>query len=191
PGWRPDLDFARGFDAAGFARDGSGWRAVRWKPFPGAFWPTNGSTDDVFVRLPEELRRDAAGLPSRAVYQTNLAILEAAIAADPDRPDAQLARTVEPIDERAGGIDLDRDGRLGTATVVVGLPERYAGSAGVRVLRAQYPLGTEFLHTVRYLDPDRPGFAAARMKELRYMRKTAVLGRAQIAAAHMATEAVD
>ena len=34
-----------------------------------------------------------------------------------------------------------------------------------------YPLGTELLHSVRYLDPESPTQMAARMKELRYMRK--------------------
>ncbi|HEY5951282.1 MAG TPA: hypothetical protein VIV40_37575, partial [Kofleriaceae bacterium] len=34
-----------------------------------------------------------------------------------------------------------------------------------------YPLGTELLHSVRYLDPDAPTQMATRMKELRYMRK--------------------
>ena len=32
---------------------GSDWRTVRYQPFPGAFWPTNGSTGDVFIRLPK------------------------------------------------------------------------------------------------------------------------------------------
>ena len=49
-GWVPDLDYRQGFDAEGFARDGSDWRAFRYKPFPGTFWPTNGSTDDVLIR---------------------------------------------------------------------------------------------------------------------------------------------
>jgi hypothetical protein len=84
PGYRPDLDLARGFDAEGFAVDGSGWRAVRYKPFPG-FWPSDGSTGDVFVRLPEAFRRDVDGRPSRTIYVENLAILEAAIASDPQR----------------------------------------------------------------------------------------------------------
>ena len=66
-GWVPDLDLARGFDAEGFARDGSGWRAVRYKPFLGTFWPTNGSTDDVYIRLPDAFRKDASGRPSREV----------------------------------------------------------------------------------------------------------------------------
>lgn len=84
PGYVPDLDLRAGFDSAGFARDGSGWRAIRYKPFPGMFWPTNGSTDDVFVRLPPPFRT-RGGAESRAVYEENLAILEAAIATAPHR----------------------------------------------------------------------------------------------------------
>ncbi|MDB5987720.1 MAG: hypothetical protein JWR16_2773, partial [Nevskia sp.] len=80
PAWRPDFDAVQGFDDAGFARDGSGWRAFRYKPFPGTFWPTNGSTDDVAIRLPAAFRNDAHGQPSRAVYQANLAIVEASVA---------------------------------------------------------------------------------------------------------------
>lgn len=72
PGYRPDLDYAQGFDARGFANDGSGWRALRYKPFPGQFWPTNGSADDVFVRLPPPFRQDAEGRPSQDVYAENL-----------------------------------------------------------------------------------------------------------------------
>jgi hypothetical protein len=34
-----------------------------------------------------------------------------------------------------------------------------------------YPGGTEFLHSVRYVDPDAPTLMATRMKELRYARK--------------------
>lgn len=84
PGFVPDLDLQAGFDEEGFARDGSGWRALRYKPFPGAFWPTNGSADDVFIRLPRGFRtRD--GAESREVYKANLAILEAAIATAPHR----------------------------------------------------------------------------------------------------------
>ena len=41
-GWKPDLDLMRGFGEDGFAVDGSGWRAFRYQPFPGTFWPTNG-----------------------------------------------------------------------------------------------------------------------------------------------------
>ena len=47
---------------------------------------TNGSTDDVFVRLPAAFQQTASGERSPAIYRTNLAILEAAIAANPDVP---------------------------------------------------------------------------------------------------------
>jgi len=174
PGYVPDLDLAAGFDEDGFARDGSGWRAVRYKPFPGTFWPTNGSTDDVFIRLPEAFRRDAGGRPSREVYRANLSVLEAALAADPRVVDASaLRRPVEPLDERAAGLDLDGDGELRQGVAEIrGLPRGYAGqAAGVKVRRYVYPRGTEMLHSVRYLDPDQPSGMAARMKELRYARK--------------------
>jgi hypothetical protein len=162
-GWRPDLDIPLGFDEEGFARDGSGWRAVRYKPFPGTFWPTNGSTDDVMIRLPADFRE------SRSLYKLNLAILEALIGAPPDAHE----RTVEPVDESPSGIDLDGDGRVGGTIVRIRLPvPRFAGAAGVRpVARYRYPQGTEFLHSVRYLDPDAPSLTSVRMKELRYMRK--------------------
>ncbi|WP_223635109.1 hypothetical protein [Corallococcus sp. EGB] len=173
-GWVPDLDLTRGFDAEGFARDGSGWRAVRYKPFLGTFWPTNGSTDDVYIRLPEAFRKDASGQPSREVYRINLAVLEAAMTVDPGLLDVKRAsRRVEPVDERVGGMDLDGDGVLSASVERVnGLPAHYAGSAAdVRVRRYTYPKGTEFLHTVRYVDPDAPSLLSTRMKELRYSRK--------------------
>ena len=172
-GWVPDLDYAQGFDAEGFARDGSDWRAFRYKPFPGTFWPTNGSTDDVLVRLPAPFRSDAAGQPSRAVYKANLAILEAAMAVPDTVPDAKLKRVIEPVDETAAGQDLDGDGKIGgTAIRIRGLPRHYAGAAAsVPVLRYDYPEGTEFLHSVRYLDPDAPDRMSARFKELRYAVK--------------------
>jgi hypothetical protein len=152
PGYVPDLDFEAGFDEAGFARDGSGWRAFRYKPFPGTFWPTNGSTDDVLVRLPAAFRADAGGQASPEVYRENLDILERAIARPP-----------------------------GAAAA---LPATYRGqAAGVAVRRYLYPEGTEFLHTVRYLDPDRPGFLASRMKEVRYSRKFRDLDEATLASA--------
>ena len=178
-GWIPDLDYASGFDAEGFARDGSGWRAFRYKPFPGTFWPTNGSSDDVLVRLPPPFRQDAAGRPSAAIYRINLAILEAAMAVPDDVADAKLNRASEALDETAAGFDLDGDGTLGSAVRIHPLPAHYAGAASaVPVLRYDYPAGTEFLHSVRYLDPDAPGMTARRFKELRYMVKRARLDEA-------------
>jgi hypothetical protein len=183
-GFRPDLDFAAGFDEQGFARDGSEWRAFRYKPFPGAFWPTNGSTDDVLIRLPPRLRHDADGRPSLEVYKANLAILEASFAADPKLADAALRWPIEPIDERAAGLDLDGDGQLeDTVLSLVGLPSHFAGAAADQLVRrGLYPEGTQFLHSVRYLDP--AGGPATRMKELRYSVRFASLSDLEIQSAY-------
>ncbi|WP_428309481.1 hypothetical protein [Hydrocarboniphaga sp.] len=170
-GWKPDIDLQQGFDGQGFARDGSQWRAFRYKPFPSAFWPTNGSTDEVMIRLPAALRTDARGRESREVYRANLAIVEALIATPADIADAAIDRVIESIDERAAGLDLDGDGQLGVATHLRGLPARFAGSASGKPRRGVYPQNTEFLHTVRYLDPAQPDYAAQRLKELRYSIK--------------------
>lgn len=178
-GYVPDLDFDKGFDERGFARDGSGYRALRYKPFPGMFWPTNGSTDDVFIRLPDAFRKDAQGNPSLDVYALNLSLLEAAIVSDPDIPVTRLNVPIEPVDERHLQQDLDGDGTLSSDTTHVRiLPKFYAGAASqVPIERGLYPRGVEFLHSVRYLDPDAPGFMAKRMKELRYARKVQSLDR--------------
>ena len=62
-GWIPDLKNLHlgpdAFDEFGFAKDGSDWVAFNYKPLPSTFWPTNGSTDDVMIRLPERFRSDA------------------------------------------------------------------------------------------------------------------------------------
>ncbi len=117
-GFRPDLELARGFDAEGFAVDGSGWRAVRFHPFPGAFWPSNGSTSDVFVRLPDSFGRAADGTPSREVLRLNFALLEAAIAVE-DYGTKRVDREVEPVDERLVAFDLDGDGELRAGTTQI------------------------------------------------------------------------
>ncbi|AKJ01102.1 Putative lipoprotein [Archangium gephyra] len=180
-GYTPDCWFQP--DAEGFDRspDGAmtGWRAFAYAPFPGMFWPTNGSAGDVFIRLPAAFRRDRDGRESTAVYRLNLAILEAYLR----RVDVPLP----PTDERELGSDLDGDGVLGTARRVAfvwppkqGRPFGYVGEAA-GLDRAKdgwpaaglYPRGTEFLHSLRYLDVEGGQVRmAARMKELRYMRKT-------------------
>ena len=177
-GWVPEIEnlaAARtvAFDEEGFARDGSWWRAFRYKPFLGTFWPTNGSTDDVIIRLAPKFYQDAEGNPSRGIYKINLAILEAAIAAPNTVPLNALNREVEPIDETLAGIDLDGDGVLETGvTRIQELPDFYVGGASdVRTQRFIYPRGTEFLHTVRYVDPDQADLISARMKEVRYARR--------------------
>lgn len=179
--WTPDLDLALGFDAEGWARDGSGWRAFRYHPFPGGFWPSNGSVDEVFIRLPAPFRSDAAGQPSRAVYRINLALLEAAVGEADTVATTALRRAVEPLDEAVAGLDLDGDGQLATARELRGLPAHYVGgAAGIALDRYGYPAGTEFLHTVRYLDPEAPDFRAQRLKELRYAVKRARLSPADL-----------
>ncbi|MGY9046902.1 hypothetical protein P775_25880 [Puniceibacterium antarcticum] len=179
-GYVPDSYFA--FDEEGFdhAPDGrlSGWRAFAYQPLPGGFWPTNGSGDDVLIRLPQAYRQDASGAVDLEVYKTNLSITEALIR----RADV----AIEPTDETAMGVDLDRDGVMGRATEVVfsfapldGEMMYWAGLAGTLsgaeapLAAGLYPYGTEFLHSVRYLDPQGDTVAMApRMKELRYMRKS-------------------
>lgn len=170
-GYEPDLNYAAGFDEEGFARDGSRWRAFRYKPFAGPFWPTNGSTDDVLIRLPLRFGQ-SHGKVDVAVYKANLAILEASFGSDPEVNAADLVWAVEPLNEALVGADLNKDGTRGVVTQLRGLPTHYLGdAASVPVQRSLYPEGTEFLHSVRYLDPDVPSHIAHRMKELRYSRK--------------------
>ncbi|MCP5424028.1 MAG: hypothetical protein H6970_03015 [Gammaproteobacteria bacterium] len=182
-GFVPDVYFQ--FDAEGFdlAPDGgdSGWRVFAYTPAPGAFWPAAGSTDDVMIRLPEAYRETEDGEPSRAVYKLNLAITEALI--------KQQDVKISPTDETRYGVDLDKNGELGMADHIAfafdprnGITMSYVGKA--RTLGYQkaplaaglYPLGTEFAHSVRYLDIDDKSDAilmAPRMKEFRYMKKIA------------------
>ncbi|AXQ31732.1 hypothetical protein D0B54_13955 [Solimonas sp. K1W22B-7] len=176
--WTPDIDIHAGFDDEGFARDGSSWRALRFKPFPGTFWPTNGNTDDVMIRLPWQFRRDAEGRESRDIYKANLALIEAAMTT-PSVPMLQSqGRQVESLDEEALHWDLDGDGEArGMVQRIRRLPPGFFGSASSVPLEwGRYPAGTEFLHTVRYLDPGAPGFMSRRMKELRYSVKSRNIG---------------
>ena len=174
-GWKPDLDFSQGFDSDGFAQDGSDWRAFRFKPFPGTFWPSAGSTDDVMIRLDPAFRQDAHGAPSREIYKVNLALLELAIVGDPSNLSSpeKLTLSTGALSEDAAGIDLDGDGNVGgLVTMLRGLPTHYVGGArDIEITRYKFPVGTAFLHTVRYLDPDAPNFMSRRKKEVRYMRK--------------------
>lgn len=169
-GYIPDLKDlelgAAAFDEEGFARDGSHWVAFNYKPFPSTFWPTNGSTDDVMIRLAEPFRSSEDGNYSRDVYKANLAILEAAIK-------GVEAMGCLPVDESAVGRDLDGDGKLGTAHEVRGM-DAWVGQASERFFDTHlYPEGTEFLHTVRYLQVGEDGTigVSKRMKEVRYMWK--------------------
>ena len=169
-GWIPDLhDLQKGaaaFDAQGLAKDGSLWVAFNYKPFPSTFWPTNGSTDDVMIRLDAPYRSDAEGNYSQDIYFANLSIVEANL--------KQLRRISTPaIDEKIVGSDLNGDGQLTTVREITVL-DSYVGAAAALFLQpSTYPAGTEFLHSVRYLDISADGEIthSTRMKELRYMKK--------------------
>jgi hypothetical protein len=179
-GFVPDAVFE--FDDEGFDRTPSGgysgWRAFAYYPVPGTFFPTNGSIGDVLIRLPEAFREDESGQADLAIYELNLAIVEAAVSR---RPVA-----IDPLDERSFGVDLDQNGKLARASEVrfAGEPTETPPMSFVGRARAEqkagrvhlavglYPEGTEFLHTVRYLEPTERGVrSSARMKELRYAKK--------------------
>jgi hypothetical protein len=169
-GWIPDLenlhDPTQAFAADGFARDGSYWVAFNYKPLPSTFWPTNGSTDDVMIRLPAPFRSDREGHYSKPIYQANLAIVEAAI------KDLREI-SVPPLDENAIGVDINGDGQLSEITQLQRPSHYLGGAADIEVVTFLYPKGTEFLHTVRYIGVDAEGniYNAPRMKEVRYMKK--------------------
>lgn len=170
-GWIPDLKNlhlgAEAFDAHGFARDGSHWVAFNYKPLPSTFWPTNGSTDDVMIRLAEPFRTTAEGRYSSDVYRANLAIVEASVK-------GLTSISSLPVDEREVGEDLNGDGRLSMVKEITQV-QRYVGAAqDYNLANYLYPKGTEFLHTVRYVGVDAEGGigVSTRMKEVRYMKKS-------------------
>lgn len=183
-GYVPDAYF--NFDSEGFDRkpDGTltGWRAFAYAPFLGTFWPTNGSTDDVLIRLAPTFRQLENGTDSLTVYKTNLAIVTAMI----QRRDVTFESAV---DETQLNVDLDKNGSLSTATYVkydwaplqnrfmsfVGKARQEQVAGSIHLAAGLFPEGTEFLHSVRYLDYDSSDATklASRMKELRYAKKHA------------------
>lgn len=169
-GWIPDINdlqlAAAAFDSEGFAKDGSQWVAFNYKPLPSTFWPTNGSTDDVMIRLPTEFRSDEHGHYSRDIYRINLALLEASI-----KNLAQIES--KPVDEKKLGIDLDGNHKLTVATTIKARDHFIGGAKSIVTQSYIYPVGTEFLHTVRYIGTSADGaiYNAPRMKEVRYMKR--------------------
>ncbi len=169
-GWIPDLKnlhLGKGaFDEHGFAKDGSHWVAFNYKPFPSTFWPTNGSTDDVMIRLPEIFRTDKAGKYSADIYRSNLAILEANIK-------GENSISSLPVSEVVVGKDLDGDGKPGSATRIAKITGWVGAADGMPMESFLYPEGTEFLHTVRYVGIGKDGGIgpSTRMKEVRYSKK--------------------
>ena len=191
-GYIPDCYF--NFDGEGFDKSPdnnyTGWRAFAYYPFLGTFWPTNGSTDDVLIKLPVEFQQDSDGNFDLTTYKVNLAIVESLI----KKSDIDLE--VE-VDENDYGVDLDKSGSLGTASKIAynwakysynsttglyyNFAMSYVGKAKTLLESnehligpGRYPVGTEFLHTIRYIDIDENNESikmAPRMKELRYGKK--------------------
>ncbi|MEE2651807.1 MAG: hypothetical protein VYE54_03695, partial [Pseudomonadota bacterium] len=126
-------------------------------------------TDDLMIRLPATFRqasRGGDGQSSKDASLANLSILEMAIKDlhDISTPD---------IDERAFCVDLNGDEELSVVNRIK-RPEHYVGDAADEVVATMlYPLGTEFLHSVRYVGINEDGEITVppRMKELRYMNK--------------------
>jgi len=175
-GYIPDCYFD--FDDEGFDKDPqgtyTGWRAFGYTPFLGTFWPTNGSTDDVLIRLPIAFRMNSEGHFDLETYKVNLLIVETLI--------KQKSLQTDTINEKHFGVDLNKDGKISTAHEIAfsynpakGKNMSYVGLAkkkGYKIAAGLYPRGTEFLHTVRYIDIEKnTAKMAPRMKELRYAKK--------------------
>jgi len=194
-GYTPDCYF--NFDNEGFdiSSNGSftGWRAFGYYPFLGTFWPTNGSTDDVLIRLSSVFMQDSNKSFDLEVYKLNLSIVESII--------KQKSIPIDEVDENKYGVDLNQNGVLDTSKEIVfkwdqpsynsatgkisnfsmsyvGLAKELLVSNEYLIAPGLYPKHTEFLHSVRYIDANENNEGikmAARMKELRYAKKTSWL----------------
>ena len=180
-GYRPDCYF--NFDEDGFDRDRNNaytrWRAFRYYPFLGTFWPTNGSTDDVLIRLDEGFAQDEKGSFDLQTYKINLAIVESLV----KQKDIDLH---ESVDESLYGVDLNQNGSLDISDKVristydkmsyIGRAKQLLAEKKIHLAPGLFPENTEFLHSVRYLDWDEKSDhvgMSKRMKELRYAKKYA------------------
>ena len=162
------------FDSKGIAKDGSHWIAFNYKPVPSTFWPTNGSTDDVMIRLPKAFR-EINGEYNEAVYFANLAMVEMTIQGLDSTP-------IYPLDESLLNKDLDGNSQINTAQTLVKSSHYLGDAKSIEVDYMLYPEGTEFLHTVRYIGVNGDEiYNAKRMKEVRYMEKRRFLSKEKIA----------
>lgn len=162
-------DFEKGaaaFDKQGLARDGSMWVAFNYKPMPSMFWPTNGSTDDVVMRLPKAFY-ELNGEKNIDAYFVNLALTEMSI--------LELDETtIMPVNEESINVDVNGNGVMERSVTLVKRRSNYVGDAShISVEHMLYPQGTEFLHSVRYVGLSENGQVkpSKRLKELRYMKK--------------------
>jgi len=185
-GWQgfiPDLkDYhlaGEAFNNKGIAKDGSAWVAFNYKPFPGTFWPTNGATDDVLIRLSPEFRQ-LNGEYNEDIYLINLSLIEMSIK---ELKEIDIFSANENTIKR----DLNGDGKLTASVELLSAQEYFVGDAHhVKVPRQQYPVKTEIMHSVRYVGVNNKGetYIPQRMKELRYMTKTQLLNDSAIDTAY-------
>jgi hypothetical protein len=190
-GYIPDSYF--NFDDEGFDKDlngiYTGWRAFAYTPFLGTFWPTNGSVDDVLIRLPKSMMQDEKGNFSKEIYKINLAIVESMIKKQDVKLDFE-------VDESKYNVDLNHNNLIDKTSLIVykwNKPDAlskypkviyknyYVGLAKEELIENKlhispglYPDGTEFLHSVRYIGIDEQKNSikmSPRMKELRYTKK--------------------
>ena len=182
------------FDDEGFDKDlngvYTGWRAFAYTPFLGTFWPTNGSTDDVMIRLPKSMMQDEKGNFSKEIYKINLAIVESMIKKQDIKLDFE-------VDESKYNVDLNHNNLVDKTSIIVykwnkpdalskypkviyrnyyvGLAKKELIENKLHISPGLYPDGTEFLHSLRYIGIDEQKNSikmSPRMKELRYTKKT-------------------
>ncbi|ABG39996.1 conserved hypothetical protein [Paraglaciecola sp. T6c] len=172
---------AAAFDTDGLAKDDSRWVSYNYKPFPSTFWPTNGSTGDAMIRLPQAFQQ-LEGKYSRDAYLVNLTLVEMALKDVNTLP-------VAGINEQELALDINGDNELSEHVTTMVRQTHYIGDAAhVEVAHMLFPEGTEFLHTVRYIGVDEHGdiYNAERMKEVRYMQKHRFRSRESLASAYYA-----
>lgn len=170
-GYIPDVNF--NFDDEGFDRNKkgfyTGWRAFAYQPFLGTFWPTNGSSDDVMIRLSKQFQVDKNGKFDLEIYKLNLSIIESLI--------KQKTIDIPNVDEKKYAVDLNQNGKLDFTDKIVfnwkkpkkdlksrklydysmsyvGLAKEKLKKNELNIAPGLYPIGTEFAHTVRYIDID-------------------------------------
>lgn len=167
------------FKDNGIAKDGSAWVAFNYKPFPGTFWPTNGATDDVLIRLPEKFRQ-FNGKYNEDIYLINLSLVEMSI-----KSLTQI--DIFPANEKVISSDLNQDSKLSSEVELLTMRKYFVGDAkNIEIPRQQYPVATEIMHSIRYVGVNSKGqtYIPKRMKELRYMTKTKLLNKSDIDSAY-------
>jgi len=183
-GYIPDLaNFHladKAFDTNGLALDGSHWVAFNYKPFPSTFWPTNGSTGDVLIRMPKAFR-ERSGEFDKSTYFLNLSLLELSV--------KELASiSIASVDETLFQRDIDGNGKIeGQVETLVPQKTYFSDAENIPVTAQLFPQNTEFLHSVRYIGVDEQGdiHLPKRMKELRYMIKNHAPNEQQIINAYV------